>query len=172
MFWLTKVTMFFCPDFQFKKKNLKVILFISVLSHSSISGGGKKVGRRKAVFHPGVKHALTSLVVLIYVTAPVAAVSGLPVPLQTSHTIEKQKMCCALSRNDKFLAEYAQYQLGYRQIEMWRFLSGLFFHQFNPLFFLEIKWRSRERQVLLWAPGLSKMHYCGWTHQVKPWGFF
>lgn len=67
----------FCPDFQFKKKNLKVILFISVLSHSSISGGGEKVGRRKAVFHPGLKHALTSLVVLIYVTAPVAAVSGL-----------------------------------------------------------------------------------------------
>lgn len=110
--------MFFPPDFQFKKKNLKVILFISVLSHSNISGGGEKVGKREAIVHPGLQHTLTSLMSLIYVTALIAAVSGLLVPLQTSHRVEKQKLCCALSRNGKYLAAYAQYQLGLREIEM------------------------------------------------------
>lgn len=109
----------FSPDFQFKKKKkLKLILFISVLSHSSISGGGEKIVKSEAVFHPVLEHALTSLVILIYVTAPVAAVSGLLVSLQTSHAVEKQKICCALSRNGKFVAEYARYQLGLREIEM------------------------------------------------------
>lgn len=97
----------FSPDFQCKKKNLKVILFISVLSHSNISGGGEKVGKREAVYHPGLQHSLTSLMTLIYVAALVAAVSGLLVPLQTSHTVEKQKLSCALSRNGKYLAACA-----------------------------------------------------------------
>lgn len=55
---------------------------------------------------------------LIYVTAPVAAVSGFLVLLQTSHAVEKEKICCDLSKNGNFLAEYTGYQLGLREIEM------------------------------------------------------
>lgn len=124
MFWLTKANTFFSADFRFKKK--KVILCISVLSHSSISGGGEKVGKREAVFHPGLKHPLTSLVILIYVTAPVAAVSGLLVLLENSQAVEKWKIHYALGRNGFFFM--SSYQLGLRE-GFW--LNP--FHQFKTL---------------------------------------
>lgn len=110
-----------------------------------------------------------SLVTHIYVITSLEVVSGLLVPLQTSHAVGKRKICCALSRNGIFFsAECTQYQLGLREIAMWRFLRIHFFSTtiiHLPLI-LKVKGRSRE-EVLLWASALSKFNYCEWTHQMK-----
>lgn len=140
---------------------MKVIICISVLSHSSISGGGEKVGKREAGFHPGLKHTLTSLVILIYVTAPVAAVSGLLVLLETSHTVEKQNIHYALSRNGNFLDEYVPIRLKRNwnvKVFEWTFFTSLIHF---PLFLGDEvkKWREAslalsirfKQTALLWV---------------------
>ena len=111
-----------------------------------------------------------SLVTHIYIIAPLEAVSGLLVPLQTSHAVEKQKICCALSRNGIFFFRWV-YSVPIRlkrncNVKVFEetFFSTTIIH-FH--FILEVKGRSRVREVLLWASALSKFNYCEWTHQMK-----
>lgn len=81
---------------------MEVIFFILLLHHSSISGGGGKAERKRDCFSPRAKSYLKLFVILICDTAPVAAVAGLLVPLETSHGIEKQKMLCSQQKYQIF----------------------------------------------------------------------
>lgn len=93
------------------------MLFILVMDKSSILGTGRVIRGKRDSFHPGLKHALMSLVTPIYVITPLEVVSGLLVPLQTSGKA-KDMLCSQQKWLFFFLAECTQYQLGLREIAM------------------------------------------------------